>query len=134
MQAKVFAKLQNFITGFSAFAAQCPEGLGAQYNIVENCEIFGEGKMLVHHADACFESSLGSACRKRLAEDFDCPLIGHIVAEENIHQGGFARTVFAEKATYFSAPQVQGDVIICDKGAETFGDVGKPESDRLLSG
>jgi len=61
----------------------------------------------------------------------DCPLIGHVVAEQDIHQRGLAGAVLAEQREDFAAPQLQVDRVIGDKRAEALADAGKRQDQRL---
>ena len=86
--------------------------------------------MLVHHADA------GSQCRSRLAgrQDnslhLDCSGIGHIMAEQDIHQRGFARTIFAQQPQNFAPVKRQRNIVIGQQGAKR---LVMPESRRTVS-
>jgi hypothetical protein len=44
------------------------------------------------------------------------------MAEEDVHQGGFARPVFTEQGEHLTALKIKVDVVVGHQGAEAFGD------------
>ena len=89
--------------------------------------------MLVHHADAARQGGLGRSGRQALAERLDAALVGHIMAEQDIHQRGLAGAVFAQQPQNFAALQIEADRIIGDERAEALGDAVQPEDDLALA-
>ena len=101
---------------------QSPQGLETEHHVLEDGEIVGQGEVLVDHPDAGGERGAGVARRQRLAEGNDPPGIGHVVAEQDRHQGRLAGTVLAEQRKHFAGMQVQRDVVVGREAAEPLGD------------
>lgn len=89
--------------------------------------------MLVNHADAGGDSGPRLARRKKLSECFDRSSIGHIVAEEDIHQRCLAGAVLAQKGNDFTATQFDAYGIVGEQRAKTFGDSAEPKYGLRLS-
>ncbi len=92
---------------------QRAERPGAEHDVLQHGQAFGEREMLMHHADAGIERGLRRAGRERResavgARDVDRPLVGHVVAEQDVHQRGLAGAVLAEQREDFAAPQRRG--------------------------
>ena len=95
--------------------------------------------MLVHHADAGIERGLRRAGRERRERAVrprhaDRSLVGHIVAEQDVHQRGLAGAVLAEQREDFPAPQLEIDGVVGDERAEALADAGKLQDERRLGG
>ena len=58
--------------------------------------------MLMHHADPRRQCGAWIAGRQCLAEHFNPTFIGLIVTEQDVHQRGLTRAVFAQKGDDFA--------------------------------
>ena len=85
-------------------------------------QVVGQGEMLVHHADAARQRGLGLSGRQRLAERLDAALVGHVVAEQDVHERGLAGAVLAQQRQHLAAMQIEADRIVGDERAEALGD------------
>lgn len=92
------------------------------HDIVDNRHIVSQGEVLVNHAQPGAQRRFWRARRQRRAIDFDTSFIGRVMAEEDVHQGGFARPVFAEQGQHLTALKIKVDVVVSHQGAEAFGD------------
>ncbi len=112
----------------AAVRRQGEQRFGSQHDVVEDTEIVGKGEMLVHHADACGNGCPRLARRERFPLDFDRPLIGDIVAEQDVHQRGLTGAVLTQEADDFAARQCEGDRVVGDQRAEALANAGEPEN------
>ncbi len=87
--------------------------------------------MLMHHAHARGQRRARMAGRQRLTEDLDRALVGHIMAEEDVHQRGLARAVLTQKRHDLSPAEGEADAGIGQKRPEPLGDPGEAQDDRL---
>ena len=85
----------------------------------------------MHHADARRQRRPRLARRQRLAKDFDRAFVGRVMAEENIHEGGLARTVFAQQGDHLTAPQLETDPVIGGQAAKALGDAVEAQDNVL---
>ncbi len=104
-----------------------PEALRAERDVLEHRHVVGQGEVLVHHADAGIDRRAGVARPKRLAEGLDRPLVGDIMAEQDVHQRGLAGAVFAEQRDHLAALKVERDGVVGDKRSEALGDAAEAE-------
>ena len=74
--------------------------------------------MLMNHADAGLEGCSRIAWRQAGAESFHRSRVGHVMAEQDVHQRGLAGTVFPEQSDDLAFRQIEGDIVIGDKIAE----------------
>ena len=93
--------------------------------------------MLVHHADAGRERRLRRARRQRVRApvgpgNVDRPLVGHVVAEQDVHQRGLAGAVLAEQRQDLAAPQLEIDRVVGDERAEALGDASELRTARRV--
>ena len=76
---------------------------------------------------ACGEPG-GSGCKAPVgAGDRDRPLVGDVVAEEDVHQRRLAGAVLAEKRQDLAALKVEVDAVVGDERTEALGDVSASE-------
>ena len=121
-KTKFLRQLPYASPGFLGIGGKPPQGLRAQNNIVKHGQIFSQGEMLVHHADPGGQGSRGLARRQDKSINLYCSCIGHIVAEQDIHQRGFARAIFTKQPKYFAPLKRQRNIIIGQQGAKPLGD------------
>ena len=102
----------------------------AEHDVLQHRQAFGEREVLVHHADAGLERGLRRARRQRpqravRAGHADRALVGHVVAEQDVHQRGLAGAVLAEQREDLAAAQLEVDRLVGDERAEALVDAGK---------
>ena len=107
--------------------------LRAERDIFQHRHLVGQREMLMHHADAGGERGVRFARRQRLAEGLDRALIGHVMAEQDVHQRCLAGAVLSEQRDHLAPLQFEGDGIIGRQRAETLGNVGEAENGLRLS-
>ena len=90
--------------------------------------------MLMHHAHPRRQSTARIAGRQGVAKHLHRPGISHVMAKQNIHQGGLARTIFAQQSHHFTARYVQTDGVIGNQRAEPFGNPVKAQNHVLRLG
>ncbi len=91
--------------------------------------------MLVDHADTCRNGGVRRSGGQGLSFDLDCSFLGHIMAEQDVHQRRLARTIFAEQTDDLAAIEREIDGIIGNKRTEPLGNSRKPENGlRLCEG
>ena len=81
--------------------------------------------MLMHHADAGLDCGAWFARRQDFSKGTHLSTIGGIMPEKNIHQGRFARAVFAQQCQQFAFSKRQADVVIGNQLAEMLADMGQ---------
>ena len=81
-------------------------------DVVQNRQVAGQREMLVHHPDPRRQRRARVTGGQGVAEHLNRPRIGHIVTEEDVHQRGLARAVFAQKRDHLAPPQRQRDGVI----------------------
>ncbi len=69
----------------------------AEEDVLRHGQVVGEVELLVHHGDAFRLRRTGTGEPGRLAVDAQFPASGRLVAGEDFHQRGLARTVLAEQ-------------------------------------
>ena len=109
----------------------------AEHDVLQHGQAFGEREVLVHHADAGIERGLRRAGRERRQRAVrprhaDRSFVGHVVAEQDVHQRGLAGAVLAEQREDFPAPQVEIDRVVGDERAEALADAGKLQDERRV--
>ncbi len=109
----------------------CHSGSLPSITLSSTLEVVGQREMLVHHADAGVQRGARIAGRQRLAEDFDLPGIGAVVAEQDRHQRALAGAVFAEQRQHLAAPEIERDVVVGNQVAEALADATKAQRRRL---
>ena len=91
--------------------------------------VFGHGKdrhqlkVLVDHADAQFDGVVGIGDLDGGTTDLDLAFVLGIEAVEDIHQGAFARAVFAQEGQDLALFQRKADAVVGQHPREAFGDV-----------
>jgi hypothetical protein len=68
--------------------------------------------MLVHHTDSKLQGILGTVDPHLLAINADGSARGLLFSEENLHQGGFPRTVLTRKGVDLTSVHIEDDVAI----------------------
>ena len=92
-------------------------------------DVFRGGKnvnelvVLVDHADLVVKGVLRGADGDGLAVSKNFALIRKVDARQHVHQGRLTAAVFTQQGENLTAPQTQTDAVVCDDGAEAFGDV-----------
>ena len=125
-ETELFRHLRKSLPCRPGILPPSPERLSAKSDVLQNAQILGQGKVLMHHADARRDRCIGRAGRQRLVVDFYGALVGHVMAEEDIHQRGLAGAVLTQQRQHFPARQRQGDPVIGDQRAEALGDILQP--------
>ena len=128
-QSEVLRKLHHARMRLLAATAQGPERRGTQKDVVENGQVVGQGKVLVHHADSGLQCCNGFAGRELATKCFDTSKIGRILAEKDVHQRGLARPVLAQQSHDLTPPQGQADRVVRRQRAKAFRDVFEAEND-----
>ena len=77
-------------------------GVHRQGDVFRNRQCLEQREMLEHHADAELARSARAGDRDRLALPDDLAAGRRENAEQHLHQGRFAGTVFAEKGVNFA--------------------------------
>ena len=119
MQAVFFAQSHDLFPGFLLLQKAELVRLHAHDDVVEHREALHQLEVLVHHADAQIVGVVGVVDGHDLAVLADLPLLRLVQAEQNAHQRGFARAVFAQQGVDLTAAQLQGDVVIGDDARES---------------
>ncbi len=86
--------------------------------------------MLVHHADPGRQRGVGPAGGQGLAEDLDAAGVGHIVAEQDRHQGRFTGAVLAQQGQHFALGERKRYVVVGRQAAEALGDPRQSQGER----
>ena len=104
--------------------------LHAEENVLRNGEIGGDGEFLVNHAHTGVERIAGGA-EADLAS-LDLHRAGEIGVHtgDDLHQGRFSGSVFADKAVDFAGAERKVDAAQRLDAAERFGNAGKLEKRR----
>src|SRR6185312_13779970 len=79
--------------------------------------------MLEHHTDAHARDLVGRQPRDFLTRNTNRSAIGPFDAHDELHYGGFARSVWADQTEYFAAPDIEGNILDRDQTTETLGQV-----------
>ncbi len=124
-QAEFCRQLMNLCQGFTAVAFECEERSGAENNILQDTHILRQGEVLVNHPDTGVYRRTRLADRQGLTKDLDTPAVGHIMAEEDIHQGRLAGAVFTKQSQHFTFSKFKADAVIGQQRAEAFADLVK---------
>ena len=93
-----------------------------QPDVLRHAQGVKQTEMLEHHADAQLTGLLGVANAHRLAIEADVPGIGLHRTKYDFHQGGLARTVFAQNGMNLTGHHVQGNIVIGQHGRVLFAD------------
>ena len=80
-------------------------------------------EVLMHHADAEGDGVARTRDLRGVAIDDNLAGIGLQQAVEDVHQGGFARAVLADKGVDFAAPHLEADVVVGQHARPALGDV-----------
>ncbi|MNJ97980.1 hypothetical protein D3C87_157380 [compost metagenome] len=131
-QAKALAQFDQAAARLSAARGQLPERFRADHDVVQHGQVVGQREVLVHHADARCQRGVGPAGGQGLAEDLDTAGVGHIVAEQDRHQGRFAGAVLAQQGQHFALPQRKRNIVVGRQAAEAFGDPRQLQGERRL--
>ena len=107
-----------------------PAGL-ARYDVFEDSVTAHHLWLLVNHADA-----VGNRHRRRndvdgFGRDADCPFIGPVQAERDVHERRLAGAILAQEADDLGTVQVKIDIAIGKHRPEAFGHAGHFEQWRL---
>ena len=82
---------------------------------------------------ACGEPGASGASAPSASATAIDPFVGHVVAEQDVHQRGLAGAVLAEQREDLPAPQLEIDRVVRDERAEALADAGKRQDERLRS-
>ena len=123
VQTILLAEGQHLFAGVLLLQKAVFRRLGAHDDVVQHREAFHQLEVLVHHADAQGVGVVGILDGHHLTVLFDDALLRLVQAEQNTHQRGFARAVFAQQGVDLALFQLQGDVVVGDNTGEPFGDV-----------
>ena len=85
-------------------------------------EVIGQREMLMHHADPGLKRRARIAGRQRAAEGGDRAFVGDILSEQDVHQRGLARAVFAQKRHDLAFATRKRDCVMGGKRPEPLGD------------
>jgi hypothetical protein len=77
----------------------------------------------MHHTNASLDGSARVTTPQFPASALDNALISQIMAEDDIHQGGFTRPIFTQNGEDFTGIYGKADISIGDKRAKTLSDV-----------
>ena len=92
-----------------------------------------EHEVLVHHADPLGDGIVRTADVDFFAVQEDLAFIGPVETVEDVHQGGLAGAVLAEKTVNLALMQLKADVIVGQDAGEALGDALHFESQRHAS-
>ncbi len=126
-EAELLGNLGQSRSRLAPARERLPQLLGADQYIVEDRQVVGQREVLMHHADAGGQRGGGIARRKRPAEDLDGAGIGDVVTEQDADQRALARAVLAQQREHFAAREIERDVVVGYKRAETLGDAREAE-------
>ena len=99
------------------------DALAAQHNILGHRHHWHQLEVLMHHADAQGNGVIGVVHGRRLAIDQDFTTGWLVETVDDIHQGRFARAIFAQQRQNLAALEFQVDILIGDDAGKVFGDV-----------
>ena len=123
IESVFFDNIQDILSGLSHVQADGAYGrLGAQDDILSNCEILHQHKVLVYHADAVFNGSGRAFNIDLLSVDENLTLIRMIEAVEDIHQRAFAGAVLTKDRVDRSTFHVEIDIGQRIEGTKPLGD------------
>ena len=122
-QAVLFAQGHDLFAGLGLLQKAQLVGLHPQDDVVQNREALHQFEVLVHHADAQGVGVVGVADLHLLAVFADGALFGLVQAEQNAHQGAFARTVLAQQGVHLAFAQLEGNIIVCLDPREFLGNM-----------
>ena len=121
-QAELLPDRYQLFARSGAARERLRQRFAAQHHVVQHAEVVGQREVLVHHANARGQRGARVARRQRRAKGFDVARVGHVVAKQDRHQGGFARPVLAQQRQHFAARQLQADVVVGQQRAKALGD------------
>ena len=92
----------------------------AEHDILKNRQAVGERKVLVHHPDPSLQGSLRGPSGECLetairSGDLNGPLIGDIVAEQDVHQRRLSGSVLSQQSQNLSLVDVEVDGLVGDE-------------------
>ena len=90
-------------------------------DVIENREALNKLEVLVHHPDTEAVGIVGVFYLDLFAVFFDDTLFRLVQAEQNAHQGAFARSVFAEQGMYLAFFELKGNIIIGNYARKALG-------------
>ena len=133
-QSGSFHQLVQFLARWQSGGLDGRKRFCAQKDIVEGAQVFCERKVLMHHPDASIQCGMGRAWLQLFKgamrpQHKHLSFIGHIVTEKDVHQRGFAGTVFSEKCKDFTLSKVQRHIAVGCQRAKALGDAFKPQQD-----
>ena len=76
-------------------------GLVAQHHVFGHRQLVDQHEVLMHHADAKPDGNAGACDFAGLPLDVNLPVIRLLQSEQHLHEGGFARAVFAANGVDF---------------------------------
>ena len=120
-------KLPQLVGRAPAVRAKPPHRFRSEDDVVEHAQVVREGEVLVHHADPGRDGGPRRARGKGRAERLDSAVVGRVVTEQDVHQGGLAGPVLTEKPKPLTAPELEGNVVVRDEVAEALGDADDPQ-------
>ena len=95
----------------------------AENDILENGHGLYQHKMLVHHADAQFDSLGRGLNANWFSVEVDGTFRGLVQTEQHVHQRTFSGTIFTQKRVHFAFAYIEIDVSVGIDVTEFFGDV-----------
>ena len=98
-------------------------GLRTQDDVVQNRKYVDQLEMLMDHADAQGRGVIGVIDLDDLAVFLDHTCFRLIQAEQNAHQRGFSRTVFAQQRMDLATAQLKRNVVICNDTRKFLGNI-----------
>ena len=95
----------------------------AKHRVFDHGKSPHQHEFLMHHADAESDRVLGAAEAHPFAIDQNFSGVHRMEAVENLHQGAFARAIFAEQRVNFARLNRQIDVVVREHARKAFYDV-----------
>ncbi len=123
LEAETLGNLRDLGACCAMRGFELPQAFGAGDDVFQNREVGCKREMLVHHANARINGRTRLALRDFNVFHEDASFIRHIMAEQDVHQRGFARTILTQKRENFAALKLQRNIVIGGQCTKALGDV-----------
>ena len=123
VQTVLGGQLLDLLAASSPVDKQALGMLVAQNDVVKHRHGLHQHEVLVHHADAQLHRLTGRLDTNLLALQKDLTLGGLIQADQNIHQRGLTRAVFAQQRQHLAPVHGQADILVGIEAAKPLADM-----------
>lgn len=100
-------------------------GFRSSDDILQRVELGKDQGLLMNHADASPQGLAGIVKIYGLVAEEDPSAIGLQMAVQDVHQGGFAGTIFADQCMDFAMIKLHGDVFVGPVGTKSLAHLGQ---------